>query len=405
MSESPPPSTGKPPESKPKAMIRSGDDSPVLSDEQIEDAKKLIGVWLRRDVHTPAIYEPLSVHDIRRWAHYSVGDDNPLFSDVEYAKRTSLGVVVAPPTFLYTIDSGIIAPGLPGIQWIFAGSRFEHFLPVKAGDTITARARLIDVQIKSSRNVARYVNQVGEVLYTNQYGQLVTRYEGDIYRIPRKRSGGGFKFAVNSAAEAPKPYRYTDDEIEAIAEGYRSEFRRGSQVLYWEEVQAGDLLPVVQKGPLTLVDIVGFYSGRRTVYSVMKLAFAERDRHPRNVYYSPSRNIPMHPAAGHFDAEIAHEIGMPGAYDQGWQRINWAGHMLTNWCGDQGFVRKLEGKVTRPNLVGDLTRMHAEVTGKRKDANEALVEIRWWGENQRGEQNCSGKAEVRLPSRDISLRC
>jgi hypothetical protein len=234
---------------------------------------------------------------------------------------------------------------------------------------------------------------------------LVTRYEGDIYRIPRKRSGGGFKFAVNTAAELPKPYKYTDEEIEAIAEGYRSEFRRGSQVLYWEEVQAGDLLPVVQKGPLTLVDIVGFYSGRRTVYSVMKLAFAERDRHPRNVYYSPSRNIPMHPAAGHFDVEIAHEIGMPGAYDQGWQRINWAGHMLTNWCGDQGFVRKLEGKVTRPNLVGDLTRMHGEVTGKRKDASEAVVEIRWWGENQRGEQNCSGKAEVRLPSRDISLRC
>ena len=390
---------------QPKTMIRSGDDSPSLTDDQIEDAKKLIGVWLRRDVHTPAIYEPLSVHDIRRWAHYSVGDDNPLFSDVEYAKRTALGVVVAPPTFLYTIDSGIIAPGMPGIQWIFAGSRFEHFLPVKAGDTITARARLIDVQIKSGRNVARYVNQVGEVLYSNQHGQLVSRYEGDIYRIPRKRSGGGFKFAVNSAAEVPKPYKYTDEEIETIAEGYRNEFRRGSDALYWEQVEVGDLLPVVLKGPLTLVDIVGFYSGRRTVYSVMKLAFAERDRHPRNVYYSPTRNIPMHPAAGHFDVEIAHEIGMPGAYDQGWQRINWAGHMLTNWCGDLGFVRKLEGRVTKPNLVGDLTRMYAEVTGKHKTKDEALVDIRWWGENQRGEQNCSGKAQVRLPSRDITLRC
>jgi acyl dehydratase len=386
-------------------MIRSGEDSPSLTDDQIEDAKKMIGIWLRRDVHAPSIYEPLSVHDIRRWAHYSVGDDNPLFSDVDYAKRTAHGVVVAPPTFLYTIDSGIIAPGMPGIQWIFAGSRFEHFLPVKAGDTITARARLIDVQIKSSRNVARYVNQVGEVLYSNQHGQLVSRYEGDIYRIPRKRSGGGFKFAVNTAAEAPKPYKYSDAEIEAIAHGYRTEFRRGSDALYWEQVEVGDLLPVVQKGPLTLVDIVGFYSGRRTVYNVMKLAFAERDRHPRNVYYSPTRNIPMHPAAGHFDVEIAHEIGMPGAYDQGWQRINWAGHMLTNWCGDIGFVRKLEGRVTKPNLIGDLTRMQAEVTGKRKDKGEALVEIRWWGENQRGEQNCSGKAEVRLLSRDITLRC
>ena len=102
-------------------MIRSGEDSPSLSDEQIEDARKLIGVWLRRDVHTPSIYEPLSVHDIRRWSHYSVGDDNPLFSEVDYAKRSTWGTVIAPPTFLYTIDTGIVAPGMPGIQWIFAG--------------------------------------------------------------------------------------------------------------------------------------------------------------------------------------------------------------------------------------------------------------------------------------------
>ena len=409
MSKSSPASANSP--AAPKSMIRSGEESPSLSDEQIEDARKLIGVWLRRDVHTPSIYEPLSVHDIRRWSHYSVGDDNPLFSEVDYAKRSAWGTVIAPPTFLYTIDTGIVAPGMPGIQWIFAGSRFEHFMPVKAGDTITARARLIDVQIKEGRNIARYVNQVGEVLYTNQNGQLVTRYEGDIYRVPRKRSGAGFKFALKDKEAPPPPYRYTDAEIDAIADGYRNEFRRGSESLYWEDVTLGDTLPVVQKGPLTLVDIVGFYSGRRTVYNVMKLAFADRDKHPSNVYYSPARNIPMHPAAGHFDVEIAHEIGMPAAYDQGWQRIGWAGHMLTNWCGDRGFVRRLDGRVTKPNLIGDLTKLTGEVVAKRKTEAlngmpaESLIDIRWWGENQRGERNCSGEATVRLPSRDIRLRC
>ncbi|MFT4437136.1 MaoC family dehydratase N-terminal domain-containing protein [Caballeronia sp. 15715] len=387
-----------------KRLVRSGEESPALSDEQIEQSRALIGVWLRRDVHTPAIYEPISVHDIRRWAHYSVGDDNPMFSEVDYGKRSAHGTVIAPPTFLYTIDSGIVAPGLPGIQWIFAGSRFEHFKPVKAGDTITAQARLIDVQIKEGRSVERYVNQVGEVLFYNQQGELVTRYEGDIYRIPRRRSGGGFKFAVDKAASVPPPYKYTQDEIEEIAEGYRTEERRGTDTRYWDDIAIGDTLPVVQKGPLTLVDIVGFYSGRRTVYNVMKLAFLERDRHPHNVYYSPTRNIPMHPAAGHFDAEIAHEIGMPGAYDQGWQRIGWAGHLLTNWCGDLGFVRRLDGRVTRPNLVGDLTRLTGEVTGKRKERGEALIDIVWWGTNQRGERNCDGRAVVRLPTRDVAYR-
>jgi acyl dehydratase len=384
-------------------MIRSGEDSPGLQDAQIDEVRKLVGVWLRRDVHTRAIYEPISVHDIRRWAQYSVGDDNPLFADVEYAKSTVWATPIAPPTFAYTIDTGIVAPGLPGIQWIFAGSRFENFLPIRPGDTITARARLIDVRIKEGRNVPRYVNQVGEVLFHNQSGALVTRYEGDIYRIPRKRSGAGFKFAVRSETEAPKPYKYSQEEIEGIAQAYRTEFRRGSEVLYWEDVTEGDHLPTLHKGPLTLVDIVGFYSGRRTVYNVLKLAFQERDRHPRNVYYSPARNIPMHPAAGHFDVEIAHEIGMPGAYDQGWQRLNWAGHLLTNWCGDMGFVRRLNGRVTRPNLVGDLTVLTGEVADKRKEGGEALVDIRWWGTNQRDERNCDGVATVRLPSRDLVI--
>src|SRR5258706_15057044 len=103
----------------------------------------------------------------------------------------------------------------------------------------------------------------------------------------------------------------------------------------------------------------------------MKLAFADRDRHPRNVYYSPARNIPMHPAAGHFDVEIAHEIGMPGAYDQGWMRLGWAGHLLTNWSGDLGFTPRLNRRGTPPKLVGDLTNLGGEVTDKRKGNCEA----------------------------------
>jgi acyl dehydratase len=111
----------------------------------------------------------------------------------------------------------------------------------------------------------------------------------------------------------------------------------------------------------------------------------------------------MHPAAGHFDAEIAREIGMPAAYDQGWQRMNWAGHLLTNWCGDAGFVRKLDGKVPMPNFVGDLTKLTGKVVAKRKEEGEALVVVEWWGTNQRGGQNCHGSATIRLPSRDPAI--
>lgn len=373
--------------------------APGLEEADLERARALIGTWLRRDVHAPALYEPIGLHDIRRWAHYSVGDDNPLWSDTEYAKRSIWGRNIAPPTFLYTIDSGIIAPGLPGIQWIFGGGRWEHWQPVHAGDTITARARLIDVKLKSGKAAPRYVIQTGEVLFRNQNGVTVSRYEGDIFRIPRARSGQGLRYREKDPE--PQVYRWSKAELEEIAQAYRSEERLGRAPRYWEDCKPGDALPTLYKGPLTLVDIVGFYSGRRTVYPVLKLAFLERDEHPRNVYYSPTSGVPMHPAAGHFDAEIAREIGMPGAYDQGWQRMNWAGHLLTNWCGDAGFVRRLDGRVTRPNLVGDLTRLTGRVVDKAIDGDEALVRIEWSGTNQRGEQNCHGSAEVRLPSREL----
>jgi acyl dehydratase len=385
-------------------LLDEKDQAPALSDAEIDKASALIGVWLRRDVHAPAVYEPISLHDIRRWAHYSVGDDNPLWSDTSYAKGTIWGVNIAPPTFLYTIDSGIVAPGLRGVQWIFAGGRWEHFQPVRVGDTITARARLLRVEMREGNSAPRFVNQVGEVLFENQVGQTVSRYESDIFRIPRKRSGKGLRYDQPKDGEKSAVYRYSRAEIEEIANAYVNEERRGGERRYWEDTKIGDTLPTLFKGPLTLVDIVGFYSGRRTVYNVLKLAFLDRVRHPHNVYYSPSTGVPMHPAAGHFDAEIAREIGMPGAYDQGWQRINWAGHLLTNWAGDSGFVRRLAGRVTKPNLVGDLTKLTGIVAGLRKDAGEALVDIEWWGTNQKGIRNCNGTATVRLPSRDISTQ-
>jgi acyl dehydratase len=195
--------------------------------------------------------------------------------------------------------------------------------------------------------------------------------------------------------------KYSSDEIEAVRKAYASEQRRGAEPRYWEDVVVGDELPALPKGPLTLVDIVAFYVGRRSTYPPLKLAFAERERHPANVYVSPATGIPVHPAAGHIDDEIAHEVGMPGPYDQGWMRANWMGHLVTNWAGDDAFVRRLHIRLSIPNLVGDLTWCKGVVTGKRLEGGEHLVDLDCWGETQRGERNCTASATVRLPSRAL----
>ncbi|MCL5407798.1 MAG: MaoC family dehydratase N-terminal domain-containing protein [Candidatus Thermoplasmatota archaeon] len=372
--------------------------SPEINEEMIEKARKLIGVWLRRDVHWPATYEQISLHDIRRWAVYSMGDDNPLFSDVDYGKKTIWGSVIAPPTFPYTIDSTIVGPGFPGVQWIHGGDNWEFYDVIKPGDTIVARARLIDLIEKKGRHVPRFFDQKGEVIYVNQHNHIVARNYPETLRVPRSRSGGGMR-----GYDAKKEiHKYSREEISEIDREYLNEFRRGSSTLYWEEINVGDQLPSIIKGPLTIVDIVGFYAGRRSVYNVLKIAFEERRRHPDNVYYSPTRGYPVHPAAGHMDPEIASEIGMPGIYDQGWMRVNWFSHCLTNWVGDNGFVTKLSAKNYSPNLVGDLSHVSGTVTGKTVTKGDALVSIDLKIINQRGEEISHATAEVKLPSKDTS---
>ena len=118
------------------------------------------------------------------------------------------------------------------------------------------------------------------------------------------------------------------------------------------------------------------------------------------MYVSRETGIPIHPAAGHFDADIAREVGMPAAYDNGWMRVNWIAHLLTNWAGDWGFVHQLNVRVPLANYVGDLTWCHGRVVRKSVDGPRHLVHLECWGINQRGERSTDGTATVRLPSKD-----
>jgi len=373
----------------------------TITDEMVQKARELIGVWLRRDIHWPVTYEAICQHDIRRWAMYSVGDENPLWCDADYAKKTPWGRTVASPTFPYSIDTTLVAPGLPGVQWIMGGTRWEFLRPIYVGDLVTARARLIDVKEKVGTRVPRFVIQTGEVIYANQTGQLVARAETDILRIPRARSGQGFRYEDKKTRGRA---RYSAEEIEDIRRASVNEERRGAEPRYWEDVTVGEELPIVTKGPLTLVDILAFYVGRRSTYPPLRLAFLERERHPKNVYVSPQTGIPIHPAAGHFDVEIAHEIGMPDAYDAGYMRVNWMAHLVTNWMSDWGFVRKLTATLPIPFLAGDTIRFKGKVTRQYAEHGEHLVELECWGDNQRGERQVSGGAVVRLPSHDPADR-
>jgi hypothetical protein len=96
---------------------------------------------------------------------------------------------------------------------------------------------------------------------------------------------------------------------------------------------------------------------------------------------------------------MARRVGVPAAYDYGPERIAWLGQLLTNWIGDDGFLKRLRVKIKRFNLIGDMTWCHGRVVGARIVDGDGLVDLSVWCEDQRGQVTAEGEATVVLPVR------
>ena len=101
----------------------------------------------------------------------------------------------------------------------------------------------------------------------------------------------------------------------------------------------------------------------------------------------------------HWEEEFALEVGAPGAYDYGPERASWLTHHVTNWMGDDGFLKKAKCQVRRHNPEGDIIVIKGEVVRKFEEDGKALVEIAQRAEQQDGELSAMGSAIVELPKR------
>jgi hypothetical protein len=73
---------------------------------------------------------------------------------------------------------------------------------------------------------------------------------------------------------------------------------------------------------------------------------------------------------------------------------------LTNWVGDDGWLRRLRVEIRRFNLMGDTTWCRGRVTGTRRDDDgRGRLDLAVWAEDQRGETTAKGVAIVELPTR------
>jgi acyl dehydratase len=370
---------------------------PRITEEAIAELRARIG----EEVRPPMPWVEEATKDAIRHYALGIGDRNPLFLDEAYAAHSVVGTIVAPPTMLYAFDrivSGYVG-GLPGVHAMYAGAHFRFHRWVRRNDRIRAQSWLHDVIDRSSAFSGRAIQQIYRTRFTNQDGQEVAEVDSWCFRTQRDEARQRGKYA------RLEPYTYTQEELERIWADYDREEIRGATPRYFEDVELGERLVPVVKGPLTATSVIAYAQGWGGLY-IRAHAYA-RDlfrTHPA-LAIPNAQNVPEPPERVHWDSEFARRVGVPLAYDYGPERVSWMGHLLTNWMGDAGFLAELRVEIRRFNLLGDTHWCHGEVVDKQPlDSSRGQVRCNIWAEDQRGEITARGFAQVILPRRPVAGR-
>lgn len=364
--------------------------------ESMRDASRLVGF----DHRGARVTIPITEDNVRDYCNY-IGTSNPLYLEPAEGIASRWGRPLAPPTM---VGTAIIAPGLRGVQWIYGGAHWKFPKLFGSGDTISQTGKLVDAVVKNGRNASQMIIQHGHTVCTNQHGEIVV--EADLYctRIPRRRASGGLKYEKRDV-------RWTTDQLEELGQrvAAQRDRRRGREVLYWDDVKVGDTIPEVIFGPLRLTDIAltrgsivyGIVGGRESDGGFGYMLNHYR-RHPGDSFENPETGVTEHPHRGHWEKFMAREVGMPGIYDVGYQRLGWLCRVATDWMGNDGRLLELEGRLRRPNIVGDITAVSGRVASKSVVDGSAVVVCELTGANQTGEETVVGSATIELVSRAVS---
>ncbi|MCU1479186.1 MAG: hypothetical protein JWQ64_3879 [Subtercola sp.] len=364
--------------------------SEQISEQMIDEAKALEGLVLRVEPWN----REASLDSIRHYA-WGLGDGNPLYSNEEYAAKTTWRTVLAPPTFLYSSYDGAIGLGFPGVQPIYAGTSWTFHEPIRLGDRIRPEARMGAVTLHSGQHSDRFaIQRVSTDYYRESDGALLATAEATTFRVPRAGATGGLSY------EARDEQLYTEEQIESIRAHAVAESWRGSVRLTASNVAVGDAIPEVVKGPIDQITMTAYYAGciGSPGYKASEMAWRYRtwavnepDRLPNNydtTYFSER----VLPSLGHQNSEVAREIGMPGAYNNGPQKCGWMAHPVLSWMGDDAVLKNLTVRLRRPDIFGDTVWCGGTVTSV--DGRSVSIDLK--ARNQLGDVTAEGSAVVEL---------
>ena len=387
--------------------------SPAITEDGVAQLRRRIGV--AQPHPQPPHYRSPNEDAFRHLAE-AYGDDNPLWCEPAYAAATVWGGPIASPNFnggdtligeneVEQLDPETkeLLRGDPirGAHAFYSGSFREWWNPLRPGMRIGRRNALVGVHDKQSEFAKRAVHEwTAEVFCARDPALALSAQYRLMIRTEREEAEKRGKY--DEIVIAP----YSDDELARIDEAYASEpaGRRGSEPRWWEDIDEGDDVGPIVKGPLRVTDMVCWHVGMGMgLYGVkaLRLGYQQRQKVPK--FFRPDDlNVPDVQQRVHWDQEWARRAGNPAIYDYGRMRETWLIHLCTDWMGDDAWLWKLDCEFRKFNYVGDTHWMRGRVARRYvTDDDRPAVDVDVSGQNQRGEITTPGHATILLPSREF----
>ena len=394
-----------------------------VTDERVTELKSRLGLDLEPDNMLPVPAElreswrprstgfnvEVSIDTSRHFVN-GYGDTNPLYCDPEYAEKTRWGTLIAAPTMFWTFHGDLdpvpkLKPEvakklrgdpLRGVGSLQADVRYDFYRPMKRGDRIYRASAKTGITDKTSSWGGRAVHETTSFVSYNQDREVNTVLRGMWIRAERR--------PVSEVKEPqPAPEAYSDEQLAEIDECYAGELatRRGAEPRYWEDVEIGEEMPRMVKGPIRVTDLILFHAGFGQSFPTFahRLAYETRQSTP-GLYTRNKLNVWDIVQRMHWEEDWAHSVGAATVYDYGAIRETFLAHLVTNWMGDDAWLRRLHVQHRKFNFAGDTNWLLGRVAAKEMTEEGAEVHLEIRIENQRGLVLTQGTAIVLLPSRE-----
>jgi acyl dehydratase len=379
-----------------------------ITDEAVARLRARIGI---AEPHPQPPHYLRPNEDAFRHIAEAYGDDNPLWFDRDYAAATRWGGVIAPPPAVggdtligedevtaVAAEHAALMKGDPlrGVHAYYSASAREWWAPLRPDRRVFRRNALVGVLDKPSDFAGRAIHEWTAQVFRDEEGTLLAAQYRLMIRTEREKARERKKY--DDVVIAP----YTDEDLAGIDHQYGRERPRGSETRWWDDVEEGDEVGPLVKGPLTVTDMICWHVGMGMgLYGVkpLRLGWRNRRRVPR-FFQKDELGVPDVLQRVHWDPAYARRAGNPTTFDYCRMRETWLIHLCTDWMGDDAWLWKLDCEFRLFNYVGDTHWMRGRVTRRYLlDGVGPAVDLEVWGENQRGEVTCPGHASVLLPSR------